>query len=64
MYRDIFLNANYIYDLEALPDEYAKKEWLAYRIAKGDTVAVPEKVKIVHPHMSVRPSVCEAVRTG
>ena len=54
MYRDIFLNANHIYDLETLPDEYAKKEWLAYRIAKGDTAAVPEKVKIVHPHMSVR----------
>lgn len=54
MYRDIFLNANYIYDLETLPDEYSKKEWLAYRIKKGETEAVPEKVKIVHPHMSVR----------
>lgn len=53
MYRDIFLNANYIYDLETLPDEYSKKEWLAYRIKKGSTEAVPEKVKIIHPHMSV-----------
>ena len=54
MYRDIFLNENYIYDMETIPDEYSKKEWLAYRILKGKFDAVPEKVKIVHPHMSVR----------
>ena len=54
MYRDIFLNANYIYDMETLPDEYSKKEWLAYRIKKGEAEAVPEKVKVIHPHMSVR----------
>ena len=54
MYRDIFESVNYIYDMDTLPDDFAGKEWHAYRIKKGENQAVEEKVQVIHPHMSVR----------
>ncbi|MBE6891317.1 MAG: exo-alpha-sialidase [Ruminococcaceae bacterium] len=54
MYRDIFGSANYIYDMETLPDAYSKKEWVCYRKKARDSQSTEEKVKVVHPHMSVR----------
>lgn len=49
MYRDIWGAANYIYDQETLPDEYAKKEWSGYRIKKGEPQGGEEKVKVIIP---------------
>lgn len=53
MYRDIWGRANYIYDIETLPDAHCKKEWISYRIKKGETQAIEETVTITHPHMSL-----------
>lgn len=53
MYRDIWGRENYIFDIETLPDEYAKKEWIGYRIKKGENRSVPEVVSVHHPHMSL-----------
>ena len=52
MYRDIWGRAQCIYDFDTLPDEYSKKEWIGYRIKKGETRAVEEHVRLIHPNMS------------
>ena len=54
MYRDIWGSANYIYDFATLPDDYAKQEWLGYRIKKGESQGTEETVKVIHPNLSVR----------
>ena len=39
MYRDIWGSANYVYDSATLPDAYAKREWVGYRIKKGEHIS-------------------------
>lgn len=54
MYIDIFGQSNYIYAMDTLPDEYSKKEWIGYRTKAGESESTEERVKVIHPHMSVR----------
>lgn len=41
-----------IYDVDTLPDEFAKREVTLYRVKKGETHAVEEKALIEQPYMS------------
>lgn len=52
-YCDVVTNIHYIYDMETVPDAYAKKQWHMVRLKAGETEAKEELVPIEHPYMSL-----------